>query len=312
MPSQEGKGNSHSSAPFEGIYKDFSIIHADAEKALSLLRGLDEKLKNAIAVNPPEPGDGDRFYQFYGLRMNCLNLISALLKQFDSGFGQDILIEAEVAILMEEEKEEEANHQKEKAIAEEVGYPIPPEWIENAKSDEAEEGEEAIAEEGGYPIPTEWIENAKSAKAADIAYAMAESVEAEEDEEDGAIGEETTEEIYKIVEQMADQVIVDLAKALGVEHEISKVTREGFYDSLVQLVKIAKSNQLKQKYKDIAFNRGFEKIYSLVLPLMKMSFEAEFQDEDGNISQDKDTLIESAVEILEMAIKQIREASIPF
>lgn len=93
---------------FTEIYKDFAIIHADAESALNLLRGLDEKLKKAIAANPPAPGDGDRYYQLYALRMNALDCTAALLRGFDSEFGQDILRRAEVAIAAEETEEEEA------------------------------------------------------------------------------------------------------------------------------------------------------------------------------------------------------------
>ena len=115
--------NNRPSPDMEEIYKDFAIIHADSERALSLLRGLDEKLKRAIEVNPPAPGDGDRWHQFYGLRMNCLDSTLALLRQFDSELGQDILRGAEVAIAEEFEAEvdiqeaNEANYEKEKAIA---------------------------------------------------------------------------------------------------------------------------------------------------------------------------------------------------
>jgi hypothetical protein len=92
----------------EEVYKDFSVIHADAERTLNLLRGLDEKLKKAIAATTPERGNGDRWYQFYGLRMNCLDCTAALLKQFDSEFAQDILRRAEVAITDEDEGDEVA------------------------------------------------------------------------------------------------------------------------------------------------------------------------------------------------------------
>ncbi|MCT7962337.1 hypothetical protein NG791_16835 [Laspinema sp. D1] len=250
------------SPEMEEVYKDFAVIHADAERALNLLRGLDEKLKKAIAATTPERGNGDRWYQFYGLRMNCLDCTAALLKQFDSEFAQDILRAAEVA----------------------------------------------IAEECGYPIPPEWIEEAKANKAADIAHAMAEAagVDAEAEEGEEAIAE---------ISPALIKLLLELSKALGKSdipdgHKIREP--KGLEYSLAKLMETAQTNNLIQKRKDRQLNHAVTKIQNLVLPLLNIAIATDSEDEDGNWNEDKDTLTESAAEILERALREIREADIPY
>lgn len=331
--------NNRPSSGMEEIYKDFAIIHANSERAMNLLRGLDEKLKKAIAVHSPTPQDGDRWHQFYALRMNCVDCTMALLRQFDSGFGQDILIEVEVSNLLEEEKEE------------------------------------AIAEEGGYPIPPEWIEIAKANNAADIAYAMAESVEFDAEEGEAiapypsapAWTNALIKEIKKIEqylgyrpEDIGDPVedyelnsplrrltrisrfahsdylkrlerekaieaeeitptliklLLELSQALG-ERSIPEDHRiresDGLQLSIAKLVSKAQQNNLRQKRKDRLLSHAVAKIQNLVLPLLNIAIDADSEDEDGNWNEDKDTLMESAADILEHALREIGEADIPY
>ncbi|MCT7955739.1 hypothetical protein [Laspinema palackyanum] len=241
-------------APAMGeICKDFAIIHANAESALNLLRGLDEKLKKEIAANPPAPGDGDRYYQFYALRMNCLDCTAALLRGFDSEFGQDILRRAEEAIAEEFESERatqeanEAHYESEKAIA--------------AEADEA------------------WT----------------------------LIGNSLVE-----IGQALEGDVILLSYAVKNKDAIEIDELSEYLDALKSKAKKNQARLIAQHRKDLILERSLRKIKLLVLPLLRMANDTGFQDDDGDDNEDKDTLIESAIEILKQELKAIREGSIPY
>ena len=260
--------NNRPSPAMDEIYKDFAIIHADSERALSLLRGLDEKLKRAIATTTPKEGNGDRWYQFYGLRMNCLDCTAALLRGFDSDFAQSILLAADVAIADELEAEEsiqEANevaYEKEKAIADE------------AEGDEvaiADEDEEAIADEDEVAI-------------------------ADEDEE-----EETEEERIECL-------LVILAKALGVQTNQATISQEGIVDSLIDLVRVAQRKDAREQYWRLQQDKTIRKIQYLAIPLLEMYFDADFPSaDDSELAENREVLLRSAQEILEISFKNLRD-----
>lgn len=212
----------------DDICKDFAIVYADAERALALTKGLNEKFRQALTTIPYRPGDADEYECFHQLRGDCIAAIDSLLDKFDSPFARSVLGRADKAIVKEWE-EEKANEQK-------------------------------------LPTPTQ-------------------------------------EELIEMVDAHIKETVEELAKALAVEE---KVSRENCFLIIRELKGIAQYQKLEKERRNRFLNQAFRKMQLIVIPLLQMALATNSIDEDGNENEDKETLIQAALEILTESLKLTR------
>lgn len=126
--------------------------------------------------------------------------------------------------------------------------------------------------------------------------------EFEEEEEAIAI----TEEKSPPVPSEISRLLFELSRALGEKgipagHQLQQP--KGLEKCLERILAIAQENRLKQERKDRILKESFRKIRLLALPLMRMALMTDSIDEDGNSNEDKDTLVEAGIEVLEQALR---------
>lgn len=95
----------------------------------------------------------------------------------------------------------------------------------------------------------------------------------------------------------------EIAEELGSSTEIS---RENYLNIVLEIKSRIITRRLAILRRKRFLDRAHDKMQLIVIPLLRMALEKDSIDEDGNSNEDKDTLIQAGIEILDQALRLTR------